>query len=48
MKSNILKIHPADTILVALKNLHSGESVVYNGINYALRENIPAKHKFYI
>jgi altronate hydrolase len=48
MKSNILKIHPADTILVALKNLQSGETVTYNGIHYTLKENIPAKHKFYM
>jgi altronate hydrolase len=48
MKSNILKIHPADTILVALKNLHAGESLNYNGQQYTLVENIPAKHKFYM
>ena len=48
MKSNILKIHPADTILVALKNLQSGEQVRYNGDQYTLTENIPAKHKFYM
>jgi altronate hydrolase len=48
MKSQILKIHPADTILVALKNLQTGESVSYNGIGYTLKENIPAKHKFYM
>ncbi len=48
MKSNILKIHPADTILVALKNLQSGESVIHNNIQYTLKENIPAKHKFYM
>jgi altronate hydrolase len=48
MKSPILKIHPADTILVALKNLQTGEIVSYNGIVYTLRENIPAKHKFYM
>jgi altronate hydrolase len=48
MKSNILKIHPADTILVALKNLQPGESVEYSGRMYTLLENIPAKHKFYM
>ena len=47
MKSYILKIHPADTILVALKNLQAGETVEYNGVTYTLKENIPAKHKFY-
>jgi altronate hydrolase len=48
MKSTILQIHPEDTILVALKNLQSGETVVYNDIPYTLKENIPAKHKFYM
>ena len=48
MKSSILKIHPADSILVALKNLQAGETVEYNGHSYTLKENIPAKHKFYI
>ena len=48
MKSNILKIHPADNILVALKNLQAGETVYYNGEHYTLLENIPAKHKFYM
>src|SRR5450631_839079 len=48
MKSNILKIHPADTVLVALKNLQSGETIVYNGSHYTLKETIPAKHKFYM
>lgn len=48
MKNSILKIHPADTVFVALKNLHAGETVEYNGNQYTLKENIPAKHKFYI
>ena len=48
MKSSILKIHPADTILVALKNLQAGDVVTYNGDTYTLKENIPAKHKFYM
>jgi altronate hydrolase len=48
MKSYILRIHPEDSILVALKNLHSGETVEYNGLTYTLKENIPAKHKFYM
>jgi altronate hydrolase len=48
MKNSILKIHPADSILVALKNLQAGETVEYNGHPYTLRENIPAKHKFYM
>lgn len=48
MKSSILKIHPSDTILVALANLPAGEILDYNGNKYTLKENIPAKHKFYM
>jgi altronate hydrolase len=48
MKNSILRIHPADSILVALKNLQAGETVEYNGHLYTLKENIPAKHKFYM
>jgi altronate hydrolase len=48
MKSSILKIHPSDNILVALKNLQAGETVAYNGHQYLLKENIPSKHKFYM
>src|SRR5450432_1985771 len=48
MKRYILKIHPADSILVALKNLQSGETIENNGVQYTLKENIPAKHKFYM
>ncbi|HEY2648567.1 MAG TPA: altronate dehydratase family protein [Puia sp.] len=48
MKNSILQIHPTDSILVALKNLQAGEIVSYNGHQYTLKENIPAKHKFYM
>ncbi len=48
MKNSILKINPADSILVALKNLRAGEIVEYGGQQYTLKEAIPAKHKFYM
>ena len=48
MKNNVLQIHPSDSILVALKNLQAGQTVDYNGKQYTLLENIPAKHKFYM
>src|SRR3978361_1124464 len=48
MKNSILKIHPADSILVALQHLQAGETVAYDGHPYTLIENIPAKHKFYM
>lgn len=47
MKNSVLKIHPADSVLIALKNLASGETINYNGEHYTLKEGIPAKHKFF-
>jgi altronate hydrolase len=47
MKRKILKIHPDDNVIVALQDLHAGESVVYNGEEYTTREEIPSKHKFF-
>ena len=46
MKRNVLKIHPDDNVLVALKELKQGETIQWNGNSYLLQENIPAKHKF--
>ena len=48
MKNSILQLHPSDSILVALRNLQTGQSVEHNGKMYTLKENIPAKHKFYM
>ena len=46
--NQILKVHPADNVLVALSNLKAGESVKYNGSDIVLTDNIPAKHKFVV
>jgi altronate hydrolase len=48
MKAKVLRIHPQDNVLVALKDLSKGEQVVYDGISYILKEDIPAKHKFFM
>src|SRR5215831_9611580 len=48
MKSNVLKVHPKDNVLVALRNLAKGEIISSNGDNYSLQDNIPAKHKFFV
>jgi altronate hydrolase len=47
MKHTVLKVHPGDNVLVALQDLAKGDSVRYNGNEYVLRDNIPAKHKFF-
>ncbi|HET7116323.1 MAG TPA: altronate dehydratase family protein [Hanamia sp.] len=46
-KVQILKIHPKDNVIVALTDLRKNDIVQWNGIDYLLKENIPAKHKFF-
>ncbi|WP_295721698.1 altronate dehydratase family protein [Mucilaginibacter sp.] len=48
MKQRIIKVHPADNVLVALVDLPAGEAVEYKGDSYTLTDFIPAKHKFAI
>jgi len=48
MVTRILKIHPNDNVLVALQNLAKGETVIYDGQEYILQDDIPAKHKFFM
>ncbi len=47
MKQVVLKVHPKDNVLVALKNLTKGETIAFGGKDYVLQDNIPAKHKFF-
>ena len=42
----ILKVHPADNVLVALSNLEKGKTVSYEGEEYTIQELVKAKHKF--
>lgn len=48
MKQRILKVHPADNVLVALADLAAGEEVSYENATYKVIDRIPAKHKFAI
>src|SRR5687767_3739271 len=48
MKQTVLKVHPKDNVLVALKNLSKGETVHYGAEEYVLAEDIAAKHKFFV
>jgi altronate hydrolase len=48
MKQIVLKVHPKDNVLVALRDLAKGEAISYNGDQYMVQEKIPAKHKFFI
>jgi len=47
MKSQVLKVHPKDNVLVALADLKAGETVTYQDNTYLLVDDINAKHKFY-
>lgn len=47
MKHIVLKVHPADNVLVALQDIAKGQTVGYNGTEYILQNDIPAKHKFF-
>lgn len=47
MIKKILKIHPKDNVIVALKDLSVGEVVYLDNNAYTIQEPIPAKHKFY-
>jgi altronate hydrolase len=42
----ILKVHPADNVLVALANLPKDTKVNFEGEEYTMQENVKAKHKF--
>ncbi len=47
MKQRVLKIHPADNVIVALHDLQKGETIHYQGRDYVLAADINAKHKFF-
>lgn len=46
MSQKVLHIHPADNVLVALSDLSKGEIIEFQNEDYALRDDIAAKHKF--
>jgi altronate hydrolase len=47
MKQVVLKVHPKDNVLVALTSLRKGAVVNFNGNEYELQDDVPAKHKFF-
>jgi altronate hydrolase len=48
MTTNVLKVHPADNVLVALTNLEKNARVSFEGHEYTIPEIVKAKHKFAI
>jgi altronate hydrolase len=47
MKHRTLKIHPRDNVLVALAPLKKGEIISFDGEDFVLQDDIPAKHKIF-
>jgi altronate hydrolase len=45
---SILKIHPDDNVLVALKDLSAGSPVLFNESSFELLDDVKAKHKFFL
>ncbi|HEX5669666.1 MAG TPA: altronate dehydratase family protein [Chitinophagaceae bacterium] len=45
--NRILKIHPKDNVIVALRDLEKGELISFENELFEMLEKIPAKHKFY-
>ncbi|WP_234733129.1 UxaA family hydrolase [Tellurirhabdus bombi] len=46
MQHQVLKVHPADNVIVALRNFASGEQVDFEGETYELPIGVGVKHKF--
>ena len=46
MQNRILKLDSRDNTLIALADLKQGEQVQFEGKDYTLVSNVPAKHKF--
>ena len=47
MNYKVLKVHPSDNVIVALKDLKAGEVVTYHHDSYVLVDDVDAKHKFF-
>jgi altronate hydrolase len=46
MQSVVLKLHPDDNVLIALRDLHQGEKIDFSDRSIVLTSDVPAKHKF--
>ena len=47
MKQQVLKVHPKDNVLVALRDLKKGEIIVYGEESFDIKDDVKAKHKFF-
>ena len=46
MPARVLKVHPADNVIVALRDLSAGETIEFDQQTYTLPYAVSAKHKF--
>jgi altronate hydrolase len=46
MSHKVLKVHPNDNVIVALRDLKVGETIDFEGERYTLPHTVYAKHKF--
>jgi altronate hydrolase len=46
--ANVLQVHAADDLLVALVDLPRGKVIEFEGKSYHLLDDVPAKHKFVV
>jgi altronate hydrolase len=42
----VLKLHPNDNVLIALRDLREGEQITFSEQVFVLTSDVPAKHKF--
>jgi len=47
MKNIVLKVHPADNVIVALRDLQKDEVIDFEGNQFVMQQKVEAKHKFY-
>nr|WP_157247310.1 altronate dehydratase family protein [Pedobacter panaciterrae] len=45
---SFLQIHPDDNVLVSLQDLQKGQKIEWNNLTFDLKDDIHAKHKFFI
>src|SRR5215475_2526478 len=48
MARAVLKLHPDDNVLIALRDLRQGERVEADGHSFPLTSDVSAKHKFVV
>ncbi len=47
-KKLVVKLHPSDSVLVALTDLEKGKTIVFDNESFIMQDTIKAKHKFYM